>query len=183
MAAEPAREAAAPARNVEIKARVADMDALRARARAAGAVETELIHQRDTFFPTARGRLKLRDFGDGRGELIQYERPDATGPKTSSYRLVATDDPAGLRAALTSALGVEIEVVKRRELWMHGRTRIHLDAVEGLGDFMELEVVLRAGEPVAAGEDEARTLCDRLAIAPGDRVRGAYADLLREHGV
>jgi predicted adenylyl cyclase CyaB len=166
------------ARNVEIKARVSDLAALRHRAEAAGAVRTAELRQRDTFFPCAEGRLKLRDFGDGRGELIRYARPDAAGPKTSSYRLVPTADPENLRAALSEALGVLVEVRKHRELWMAGRTRIHLDRVEGLGDFLELEVVLAPGEALSEGEAEAHELMRDLAVSPEDLVAGAYADLI-----
>lgn len=167
------------ARNVEIKARVGDLDTLLVRARAlAGGAEPRLIVQDDSFFACPHGRLKLRDFGDGTGELIQYERADEAGPKTSSYVRSPTADPAGLREALVRALGPAGRVRKRRWLLLVGRTRIHLDRVEGLGDFVELEVVLAEGESPAAGEAEAQALMRSLGIEPQALVRGAYVDLL-----
>lgn len=166
--------------NVEIKARVGDPEAFAARARAICGSEPEIIEQADVFFRAARGRLKLRRFTASRGELIHYERPDAVGPKTSRYRLVSTHDPDGLTAALADALGEIGRVVKTRRLWLAGRTRIHLDAVRGLGDFMELEVVLGADEDPAAGDAEACALMARLGVAPGDLVEGAYLDLQGE---
>jgi adenylate cyclase class IV len=168
------------ARNIEIKAQVADLEALTARTAAiadSGPVE---IPQDDTFFRCDNGRLKLRTCADGSGELIFYRRSDQGGPKESFYVLAPTAAPDSLREALTLANGLAGRVVKHRTLFMVGRTRVHLDRVEGLGDFMELEVVLAEDEPSEAGVREALALMERLQI-PADRlVEGAYHDLLRE---
>ena len=167
------------ARNVEIKARVADMPALAARAAAiadGGPVE---IPQDDTFFVAPHGRLKLRVHADGHGELIAYRRADDGGPKVSTYLLSPTASPDTLRDALTMSNGQQGRVVKHRTLFMVGRTRVHLDRVQGLGDFMELEVVLADGEDAEAGMREAHALMARLGIAQGALVQGAYHDLLR----
>ncbi|HYP30314.1 MAG TPA: class IV adenylate cyclase [Burkholderiaceae bacterium] len=167
------------ARNIEIKARVADMDALRARAAAladSGPVE---IPQDDTFFCCSSGRLKLRVYADGRGELIAYSRADDGGPKVSDYLLSPTASPDSLREALARSNGVEGRVVKHRTLFLVGRTRVHLDRVQGLGDFMELEVVLAEGDSVEGGVIEAHELMARLGIPRDALVEGAYHDLLR----
>ena len=167
------------ARNIEIKARVADLGALAARTAAiadSGPVE---IPQDDTFFRCDNGRLKLRAFADGRGELIFYRRADADGPKVSFYVLSPTESPDTLREALTLANGQEGRVVKHRTLFLVGRTRVHLDRVQGLGDFMELEVVLSDGESPEDGVREAQALMARLGIGPDSLVTGAYHDLLR----
>ncbi|MFP4334653.1 MAG: class IV adenylate cyclase [Wenzhouxiangella sp.] len=169
-------------RNIEIKARVADRTVLEQRAAALADQGPISIFQDDTFFICPEGRLKLRDFGDGCGELIFYTRADATGPKTSFYRIAPTNDPAALRETLRLALGERGRVVKQRTLYLAGRTRIHLDQVEDLGDFMELEVVLAEGEDEAAGRREADQLMDQLGIAPGQLVEGAYLDLLSTAG-
>jgi predicted adenylyl cyclase CyaB len=167
------------ARNIEIKARVADMDALAARAAAiadSGPIE---IAQDDTFFGCGNGRLKLRVFESGHGELIFYRRADADGPKVSFYVLSPTESPDTLREALTLANGQEGRVIKHRTLFLVGRTRVHLDRVQGLGDYMELEVVLADGDAPEDGVREAHELMARLRI-PGDcLVEGAYHDLLR----
>ena len=167
------------ARNIEIKARVADLAALAARTAAiadSGPVE---IPQDDTFFRCDNGRLKLREFADGRGELIFYRRPDADGPKVSFYVLSPTASPDTLREALTLANGQEGRVVKHRTLFLVGRTRVHLDRVQGLGDFMELEVVLADDEAPEAGVREAHALMARLQVPQDALVTGAYHDLLR----
>ena len=168
------------ARNVEIKARIDSVEALLARARACVDTDPEHIAQDDTFFACARGRLKLRVFADGRGELIAYQRPDASGPKTSDYAITPVPDPDELRATLARALGVSGRVVKQRTLLLVGRTRVHLDRVAGLGDFLELEVVLRDGESADAGVAEANALLARLQVDAARLVSGAYVDLLRQ---
>ncbi len=166
------------ARNIEIKARLSNLTETRARAETLADGPAELIAQDDTFFTAARGRLKLRAFADGRGELIYYERPDQAGPKTSFYVRSPSSSPDSLREALTLAHGQIGRVRKQRVLLMAGRTRIHLDRVEGLGDFLELEVVLADGEAEAAGIDEAHRLMARLGVEPQHLIDGAYLDLL-----
>lgn len=166
------------ARNIEIKARIASVEALLPRARALADGESEEIFQDDTFFACPRGRLKLRDFGDGRGQLIFYQRPDVDGPKESRYHIHETADPAGLRDTLAQSLGVVGRVVKRRLLLLRGQTRLHLDRVQGLGDFLELEVVLAADETAAAGTAIAEDIFARLGLDPADRIAAAYRDLL-----
>jgi len=164
--------------NIEIKARVAHPAALRAAAEALAGAPPRVIRQTDTFFQVARGRLKVRAFADGSGELISYDRPDDAGPKTSRYGIAACADAAALRDALAAALDVRGVVRKKRLLLLAGRTRIHLDEVEGLGSFLELEVVLAEGDDRAAGEREAADLMARLGVTSDDLVSGAYIDLL-----
>lgn len=166
------------ARNVEIKARIDSVDALLARALPLADGPPERIEQDDTFFACANGRLKLRDFGDGRGELIHYERTDTEGPKLSDYVRVAATEPAALREALTRAHGQIGRVRKTRWLLLCGQTRIHLDQVEGLGDFLELEVVLRDEQGEADGQRIARALMAQLGVEPAQCLAVAYLDLL-----
>ncbi len=167
-------------RNTEIKARVPDLDALASRVAPLSTEGPIAIPQDDTFFACPHGRLKLRDFGDGRGELIFYQRADQTGPKTSFYRITPTASPDTLREVLTLAHGQTGRVVKQRTLYLVGRTRVHLDQVKGLGTFMELEVVLREDESAEAGQREAQTLMAALGISAETLIDGAYVDLLRD---
>lgn len=167
-------------RNIEIKARIDDFDNLQRLARALADGEPEPIAQDDTFFPCPNGRLKLRVFADGRGELIAYDRADVEGPKPSDYSITAVDDPDALRGTLARALGLGGRVVKQRTLLRVGRTRIHLDRVDGLGDFLELEVVLRDREREEDGIVIAHDLLARLQIDRVQLVRCAYVDLLRD---
>lgn len=168
------------ARNIEIKARIASVEALAPRVAALAQQGPIPILQDDTFFRCANGRLKLRSFSDTDGELIFYRRADQAGPKESFYVRSPTADPASLREALTLAHGQAGRVRKHRTLYLVGRTRVHLDRVEGLGDFLELEVVLAHDEPAQAGMAEAHALMARLDVSPPQLVEGAYVDLLRQ---
>lgn len=165
-------------RNVELKARVADLAALEQRAAQLADEGPIGIFQDDTFFRCDTGRLKLRVFDAGRGELIYYRRADAAGPRTSFYLRSPTSEPETLRRSLELAYGVVGRVVKHRRLYRVGRTRVHLDRVEGLGDHMELEVVLDDGDSEDDGVAEAEALMERLGIARAACVEGAYLDLL-----
>ncbi|XP_059703629.1 uncharacterized protein LOC132327940 isoform X3 [Haemorhous mexicanus] len=142
----------------------------------------QVLLQTDTFFRVPRGRLKLRRTQDGRGELIFYERPDSAGPKLSRFSITPTADPEGLQAVLSQSLGVLGTVRKERLLFLLGQTRLHLDRVQGLGDFLELEVVLRPEQSEEDGQRLARELLRELGIGEQDLISGAYLDLLLAQG-
>ena len=167
------------ATNVEIKARVRDLTHLKSRVSEITDTPGELIPQVDVFFSVPQGRLKLRRIGPYRGELIYYERVNLLGPKESNYYLVEVGDPDSLEDVLSKCLGIRGVVRKKRWLYMVGETRVHLDEVEDLGSFMELEVVLSPGQTIQEGGAIARQLMERLGIEPGDLVEGAYIDLMR----
>ena len=170
------------ARNVEIKARIESVEAMAPRVAALADRGPIEIDQDDTFFACAQGRLKLRAFSATQGELIFYQRPDQAGPKESRFVVSPTSSPDSLREALVLAYGSAGRVRKHRTLYLVGRTRVHLDRVEGLGDFLELEVVLAEDESPDAGVKEARTLMTALGLADGQLVDGAYVDLLSHGG-
>jgi predicted adenylyl cyclase CyaB len=166
--------------NIEIKARVRDFADLKRRAEAISDSPLEVIPQEDTFFVTSRGRLKLRVLAPDRAQLVYYERPDQDGPKRSDYFIFNTNDPENLKTALKLALGIRGVVRKTRYLYLVGKTRVHLDDVEGLGQFMELEVVLRNGQSDDEGQTMANDLMKKLGIEPTDLIEGAYMDLLEK---
>jgi adenylate cyclase class 2 len=180
-------------RNIELKARCPDRVAAQLAALHLGAASRGTVRQTDTYFRVPAGRLKLRENRPGNDTIIFYHRPDQLAFKASDYRIVPVSDAAATKALLTEALGVVAVVRKRRELLVWHNVRIHLDAVENLGDFVELEAVLTteadadAGSHVGARSDaaalEAESL-DRLErltcaldIRPPDRLAGSYAEL------
>ncbi|HXQ34993.1 MAG TPA: class IV adenylate cyclase, partial [Anaerolineales bacterium] len=126
--------------NIEIKARVRDFDELRQRAERLSDSPLQIVHQEDTFFNTEKGRLKLRILAADRAQLIYYLRSDQEGPKRSDYHIFETPDPENLKRVLELAYGIRGIVKKTRYLYLIGQTRVHLDDVEGLGQFLELEV-------------------------------------------
>lgn len=165
-------------RNIEIKARISDIDKVHAAASEISDTPPELILQEDVFFHTDTGRLKLRYLSPSFGQLIFYTRENKAGPKTSTYQIHETSEPDSLRAILSNAFGEKIIVKKRRHLYLSGRTRIHVDEVEELGNFIELEVVLQDADDPDGDFTEARKLMKQLDIRPTQLVEGAYADLL-----
>jgi adenylate cyclase class IV len=138
------------ARNIEIKARIASVAVLRARAAALADSGPTQILQDDTFFNCTSGRLKLRSFANNTGELIFYRRADEPGPKESFYVRTPTTDPDTLRETLALAYGTLGRVRKNRTLFLAGRTRIHLDVVENLGDLKSYSTMVNPSTPACA---------------------------------
>ena len=165
-------------RNIEVKARMKDRAVVEARLAALQLECDQVIQQHDTFYHSAQGRLKLRRFADQSAELIYYERDDQSDAKESFYLQTKTRDANNLHESLCLANGVRGEVKKVRHLYLHGRTRIHLDKVDGLGDYLELEVVMRDEEDNEVGVTEANDLLQQLGIPQSDCLECAYVDLL-----
>ena len=166
------------ARNIEIKARIESVALLTPRVAALASEGPLEIAQDDTFFACDTGRLKLRAFSNDLGELIFYQRANQTGPKESFFLRSPTTSPENLRESLSLAYGQIGRIRKYRTLFLVGRTRVHLDRVEGLGHFLELEVVLVDDEPAEQGIREAGQLMEQLGIQASQLVEGAYLDLM-----
>jgi len=167
--------------NVEFKARCADLDGARSILLALGASGPTPDRQVDTYFAVPHGRLKLRE-GTVERALIHYRRADDAGPKRSDVTLYPTGpDASALKAALAAALGVRVVVDKHREILWLDHVKCHLDRVEGLGTFVEVEAIARDARDT---EDALRQRCDALLHALGvkesDLVAGSYADLLAD---
>lgn len=168
------------ARNIEIKAKIESLGDLEKKVALIATEGPVEIAQDDTFFRCETGRLKLRAFSATAGELIFYQRSNQQGPKESFYVITPSADPASLRRVLSLAYGEVGRVIKARIVYLVGRTRVHLDRVQGLGDFMELEVVLQDDEALEAGVQEAHALMAKIGVKPSDLIEGAYVDLLNQ---
>lgn len=164
--------------NVEIKAILPNRTAAEVIAARLSDTPAKRLGQEDIFFRCDGARLKLRILGPRRGELIRYERPDVAGLRCSQYSIARTSDPALLREILSKTLGITGVVRKTRTLYLVGQTRIHIDQVEGLGNFLELEVVLRPGQTEVEGKAIAEGLLSKFMIEEQQLVGGAYVDLL-----
>jgi len=162
--------------NIELKARLADLDAARTTAQAVATKRLGTQHQVDTYFHCRDGRLKLRQIDGLSAQLIWYARADQPGPKASDYRLVPIANPETLKTALTAALGVRGVVEKRREILLVDNVRIHLDEVVGRGFFLEFEAVLGPGVNDAAGRAQLDALANQFGIGPEDLLSGSYGD-------
>jgi predicted adenylyl cyclase CyaB len=165
--------------NIEFKARIHDFAAASDTAGDLAGSPPRIIRQEDVFFQCTKGRLKLRILDEGQGELIHYLRDDVSGLKPSFYTVVPTPAPLELRRLLANALGETIVVRKTRALYLVGSTRIHIDEVEGLGAFMEVEVVLEEGQTAEQGKEIAAAIIQHFSIREPDLIATAYADLLK----
>ena len=165
--------------NLEIKAHCRDLPAAREAARAVATEHIGVDRQVDTYFVTRAGRLKLRESSLSGGQLVPYLRPDQTGPRRADYAIVPVEDPSSVKALLTALLGVHRVVTKRREIFLCDNVRIHLDRVESLGDFLELEAVFD-GSPQAERAQHAKVerLMDALAISKADLIDTSYEAML-----
>ena len=166
-----------PRRNIEAKYRCPDLAAVRERAQALGARSMGVLKQQDTFFSAPLARLKLRDSGNGKAELISYRRADVPHARGSDYTICRVSDPSQMRQTLGHALGASGAVAKQRELYLFRTTRIHLDAVDNLGDFVELETVL-GGQSDDDAHKELRYVAEALGLEAGQVVAKPYVDLL-----
>jgi homotetrameric cytidine deaminase len=169
---------AGPRRNVELKARDRDPARSLERALALGAEDHGWLHQRDTYFVARDGRLKLREQEPGGAHLIAYERADEAEERVSRYRLIPVEDPETAREGLAAVLGTRVVVDKRRRLLLWQDVRIHLDHVEGLGDFVELEAVADEMSDLSREERLVARLREELDITDDTLVPVGYADLL-----
>jgi homotetrameric cytidine deaminase len=171
----------APRRNIELKALDPDPARSLAVCRELGAADKGVLRQRDTYFRARSGRLKLREEDGSTAVLIQYQRPDAAAARESQYRLTRVEDPDELRASLDAALGTLVVVDKERHLFLWDGVRIHLDTVEGLGSFVELEGVAPEGSDLGPEREKVARLQAELGIETiltdsySDRLLGAEA--------
>lgn len=190
------------ATNLEFKARYQSLESLYPRLADLKATHRETVHQTDTYFyvtqvkdaailETCKPRLKLREISEARdngvpsaGEiseawLIYYERPNHSESRYSQYQLSKVSDPSTLKTLLTVALGVETIVQKQREVWMFKHTRIHLDTVADLGQFIELETVFQ-GQTEAEAADEHQHVKRTLHLGTAEPVAVSYSDLVMQ---
>lgn len=160
-------------RNIEIKARVADLAAARAAALALGGRPHAVEVQTDRYYALDGGRrVKVRSIDGGRRELIDYQRPEASGVRASDYTvtpLAAGEGPSGAPAVV---------VRKRREVLLIDNVRVHLDEVDGLGAFLELEAVVDATHDDATCRRQVARIMAALRLSERDLIRSSYAELL-----
>ncbi|HYB90005.1 MAG TPA: class IV adenylate cyclase [Candidatus Binataceae bacterium] len=165
-------------RNLEAKFRLPDLSGARARAEALGYAVRGVLDQRDTFFRVARGKLKLREEASG-AWLIHYRREGRHSLMLSNYEIVPAADGANTRAMLADALGVIAEVRKQRTLLTRSNVRLHLDRVEGLGSFGEIEAVIAGGGDPDASRIAVDELLAALGIGRADLIDVSYFELMQ----
>ncbi len=166
--------------NIEIKARCPDLSRVREILRSHKAEFRGVDHQTDTYFPCSTGRLKLRE-GNIENALIHYRRPNQPDPKEAKVSLYRMNPDPALRQLLTQALGVRVQVVKQREIYFLENVKIHLDQIDSLGSFVEIEAIDIDG---SLGCDRLTEQCrlwmDRFGIHPEDLIDRSYGDMMEQ---
>lgn len=136
-------------------------------------------HQIDTYFKVENGRLKLRQ-GNIECSLIGYERGNQASSKRSDVALqkLTAAVAAGIKQALSMTSGVQAVVDKHREIFFIDNVKFHLDKVDGLGTFVEIEAIDDSG---IFSEEDLRKQCDfyqqELGIAPNQLITHSYSDM------
>ena len=166
--------------NIEIKARTKNQVAIRAFLTANGADFKGIDAQTDTYFEVPNGRLKLRE-GNIENNLIAYNRKNEAGPKQSNFSLAAIADPAALKSVLQQALPLKVVVRKRREIYYIDNVKFHIDEVDGLGAFVEIEAGNKIVDlPVEKLRAQCDYYIDKFRIAQSDLIDRSYSDMLLE---
>jgi predicted adenylyl cyclase CyaB len=164
-------------RNLEAKFKLSDFARAYGQAEAIGFVFQGVLTQRDTFFVVPCGKLKLREQPDG-AWLIHYRRAHEGELELSAYDIVAMANPEPTRAILTAALGILAEVSKERTLLLRGNVRLHLDKVDVLGQFGEIEAVLSDDDASNVHRTEIGGILDALEIRGEDLIDVSYFELM-----
>lgn len=166
--------------NVEIKAKCANPGKIKQILRSKQARFVGEDHQIDTYFNTKFGRLKLRE-GHIENNLIHYNRSNQAGPKRSEVTLYRSEPESNLKNLLIHALGIKIVVDKLRAIFFIDNVKFHIDQVEALGSFVEIEAIDQDG---SIGEEALLEQCRQymalFEIKKDDLIEVSYSDLLLE---
>lgn len=166
--------------NIELKASCANIDLFERKVLKLSHAFDGIDNQTDTFFNVSKGRIKLRESTLYGNFLIPYLRPDNSGPKRSDYSLLPVSDVAATKRILDTMFGTLLIVRKVRKIYLHKNIRIHLDRVDGLGDFIEFEAVVEQEADIPENQATLDTLIRYFEIDKEDFIARAYADLLTE---
>jgi predicted adenylyl cyclase CyaB len=168
--------------NVEIKAYCKDQEHIRKILHQYSADFKGTDKQTDIYFNCRNGRLKLRE-GKIEYSLVHYQREDKTGPKRSDVIYYHPRENTPLKDILTASLGKLVTVVKTREIYYIDNIKFHLDQVEELGNFVEIEAIDKDG---SLGEITLHEQCDRFLnlfeIEDKDLIDCSYSDMLLKKG-
>ena len=165
------------AKNLELKLKVKSHEAILKAIKKIGAKRAATLNQTDTYFKTDSGLLKLREF-DGKNELIKYLRNEAEGERWSDYQVLNVEGE-NVKEFFASLFPVETVVKKIRELYLFDNTRIHLDTVDSLGCFIELETLVIKGDEADAKKRFDKTV-ELLELPLDEQLKTSYRNLTLE---
>jgi predicted adenylyl cyclase CyaB len=143
------------------------------------AIKSAKLKQVDTYYNCKNGRLKLREINKQEFELIFYSRPNTQKSKVSSYSILKLykDQIASAKSILTMSYGEKVVVKKERVLWLYKNTRVHLDKVDRLGCFLELETVVNKISMNEAKQEQLEVI-KKLELNKYKKLDKSYSDML-----
>ncbi|MBY0312862.1 MAG: class IV adenylate cyclase [Phycisphaerales bacterium] len=165
-----------PMQNVEYKAELRDVALARTIAASIRAISVDTLRQTDTYYRVPDAKLKKRETEGQPTEWVFYSRANRTQSKLSNFTLYP-DSMARERFGSTE-LPVWVVVRKLRELWTYQGVRIHLDQVEGLGNFVEFEALICPERSMELAHQQVEFLRQSFGPAMGEPIACGYADLL-----
>jgi adenylate cyclase, class 2 len=174
-------------KNIECKAELRDPDLARAIAKEIGAYLVVRVQQNDTYYKVTTGRVKKREaVAIDRAvavpepvEYIVYNRADRVDTRVSDFSVLTESE---MRARFGQAeLPHWLVVSKTRELWMWRSVRIHIDKVDHLGWYFELESLVARPDSQPEATQLAEHLRATFLPALGEPVSCSYSDLLEQH--
>lgn len=166
-------------KNLELKVEVKDFYAILQNITSLGAKRVDTLYQTDRYFLIGEKRLKLRDVNGG-SQLIYYSRPNHPNSRLSRYYIFTFKDQQRtvIEKLLNMFLAVKAVVIKKRVLYQYKHTRIHLDEVENLGNFLELETVLDESIPQNNFYEEHDAIINALELSRYKKIKSSYSDLV-----
>jgi predicted adenylyl cyclase CyaB len=162
------------AKNLEIKVKLNSQKAIKAILEINKIHVKEVLYQKDIYYKIDSGILKLRIEGE-KQTLIFYDRNEKSKKRWSDYYLLDLSS-VDANKYLKRFLEVLVVVKKKRELFLYKNTRIHLDFVQGLGYFLELET--RVVKGLKDAEKRFEYLLNLLDLKSKKEIRASYKDLL-----
>lgn len=139
--------------------------------------------QLDTFFDVPTGYLKIRQDEDGQTVLVAYHRDtdvSSNSHRPSDFKLAPVADGHKMIAALGHVLPKGLTVVKQRDFWMYQNTKIHVDKIDGLGVFVELETLVGPFCSAAQAAEECKAVIKWLQLDREKPIGVPYVELLRK---
>ena len=166
-------------KNIEIKARYTKTVRIHETLKTIEAEFSRTEIQTDTYYNVENGRLKIREIVSGPSQLVHYFRENKAGPRPSWYEIVRLREVKKVKARLLKEHGLLGIVKKKREIWIWENVRIHLDEVDGLGGFIELEAIVDRKEDVKGDEARVRWLMEKIVIKEKDLIAVSYIDMVK----
>jgi len=166
--------------NIELKARCVNISNVRNILISLNAFFKGEDHQTDTYFNIQNGRLKIRE-GTIENCLVYYERPNYLKPMKCCYDIIKFEPNdktlESIKKILISSLGIKVIIEKKREIYFIGNVKFHLDSVNNLGNFLEIEAIGSEFDNEESLSGQCNEYILQLGIKEEDMIGLSYSDM------